>query len=319
MTIAETADAFRRLHEGPGAFVMPNPWDIGTTRILTGLGYEALATTSAGLAYSLGRRDGEAAVTRDEALEHAALIAGATELPVNGDLENGFGHDPESVAETIRGAAAAGLVGCSIEDSTSASGEPIYPLSQAVERIAAGVEAAPRPAVRVHADGARRELPARPQRPRRHDRAAAGLRQGGRRRALCAGAARHRGHPHGLCGGLQAGQRARAGRRAERRAAVRGRRSPHQPRLRVLQHRARGVPARGQGRARARDVRLPRRRRDLARPPALPGGAGAQLRGTRRRRGGCRYSTRTTAALLCVVSSPGNGPSNVPDVGGTSP
>jgi len=142
VTIAETAEAFRRLHEGPGAFVMPNPWDVGTTRILTGLGYEALATTSAGLAYTLGRRDGEAAVTRDEALEHAALIAGATELPVNGDLENGFGHDPESVAETIRGAAAAGLVGCSIEDSTSAPGEPIYPLSQAVERIAAGVEAA---------------------------------------------------------------------------------------------------------------------------------------------------------------------------------
>jgi 2-methylisocitrate lyase-like PEP mutase family enzyme len=142
VTIAETAEAFRRLHDGPGAFVMPNPWDIGTTRILTGLGYEALATTSAGLAYTLGRRDGESAVTREEALEHAATIAGATDLPVNGDLENGFGHDPESVAETIRGAAAAGLVGCSIEDSTSAPGEPIYPLSQAVERIAAAVEAA---------------------------------------------------------------------------------------------------------------------------------------------------------------------------------
>src|SRR3954447_13362694 len=142
MTIAQTAEAFRRRHEGPGAFVMPNPWDIGTTRVLAGLGYEALATTSGGLAFSLGRRDGEAAVTRDEALEHAALIAGATDLPVNGDLENGFGHDPESVAETIRGAAAAGLVGCSIEDSTSAEGEPIYPLSHAVERIAAAVEAA---------------------------------------------------------------------------------------------------------------------------------------------------------------------------------
>ena len=142
MTIAETATAFRRLHEGPGAFVMPNPWDIGTTRILAGLGYEALATTSAGLAYSLGRRDGESAVTREEALEHAAMIAGATGLPVNGDLENGFGHDPESVAETIRGAAASGLVGCSIEDSTSQPGEPIYPLAQAVERIAAAVEAA---------------------------------------------------------------------------------------------------------------------------------------------------------------------------------
>ena len=120
MTIAEKAIAFRRLHEGPGAFVMPNPWDVGTARVLAGLGYAALATTSGGLAYALGRRDGEAAVTRDEALEHAAMIAGATALPVTGDLENGFGHDPESVAETIRGAAAAGLVGCSIEDSTSA-------------------------------------------------------------------------------------------------------------------------------------------------------------------------------------------------------
>ncbi|HET6174409.1 MAG TPA: isocitrate lyase/phosphoenolpyruvate mutase family protein [Gaiellales bacterium] len=142
MSIKEKAIAFRRLHEGPGAFVMPNPWDIGTARVLAGLGYEALATTSGGLASSLGRRDGEGAVSREEALEHSALIAGATDLPVNGDLENGFGHDPESVAETIRGAAAAGLVGCSIEDSTSAPGEPIYPLSQAVERIAAGVEAA---------------------------------------------------------------------------------------------------------------------------------------------------------------------------------
>ena len=121
---------------------MPNPWDVGTARILAGLGFEALATTSAGLAYTLGRRDGEGAVTRDEALEHSALIAAATDLPVNGDLENGFGHDPESVAETIRGAAAAGLVGCSIEDSTSAPGEPIYPLAHAVERIAAAVEAA---------------------------------------------------------------------------------------------------------------------------------------------------------------------------------
>src|SRR3954451_17563966 len=142
MTIAQTAEAFRRLHEGPGAFVMPNPWDIGTTRVLAGLGYEALATTSGGLAFSLGRRDGASAVTREEALEHAALIAGATDLPVNGDLENGFAHDPASVAETIRGAAAAGLVGCSIEDSTSAPGEPIYSFAHAVERIAAGVEAA---------------------------------------------------------------------------------------------------------------------------------------------------------------------------------
>ncbi|HEY3612651.1 MAG TPA: isocitrate lyase/phosphoenolpyruvate mutase family protein [Gaiellales bacterium] len=142
MSIEQRAQEFRRLHEGPGAFVMPNPWDVGTALVLAGLGYEALATTSGGLAFLLGHRDGEAAVSREQAMEHSALIAGATDLPVNGDLENGFGHDPESVAETIRAAAAAGLVGCSIEDSTSAEGDPIYPLAHAVERIAAAVEAA---------------------------------------------------------------------------------------------------------------------------------------------------------------------------------
>jgi 2-methylisocitrate lyase-like PEP mutase family enzyme len=142
VTIEQRAEEFRRLHAGPGAFVMPNPWDVGTARVLAGLGYKALATTSGGLAFVLGRRDGEGAVSRSEALEHSAMIAAATDLPVNGDLENGFGHDPECVAETIRGAAAAGLVGCSIEDSRSSEGEPIYPLSQAVERIAAAVEAA---------------------------------------------------------------------------------------------------------------------------------------------------------------------------------
>jgi 2-methylisocitrate lyase-like PEP mutase family enzyme len=141
-SIEERAAAFRRLHAGPDIFVMPNPWDIGTTRILTGIGFKALATTSGGLAFSLGRRDGEGAVTREEALEHSAVITGATPLPVNGDLENGFGPDPEDAATTIRGAAAAGLAGCSIEDSTSAPGEPIYPLAQAVERIAAAAEAA---------------------------------------------------------------------------------------------------------------------------------------------------------------------------------
>jgi 2-methylisocitrate lyase-like PEP mutase family enzyme len=142
VSIEQRAVEFRRLHEGPGAFVMPNPWDVGSARVLAGLGYPALATTSGGLAYVLGRRDGEAAVSRDEALEHSAVIAGATDLPVNGDLENGFGDDPESVATTILGAAAAGLVGCSIEDSTSTQREPIYPLAHAVERVAAGVEAA---------------------------------------------------------------------------------------------------------------------------------------------------------------------------------
>ena len=252
---------------------MPNPWDIGTTRILTGLGYEALATTSAGLAYSLGRRDGEAAVTREEALEHAAMIAGATELPVNGDLENGFGHDPESVAETIRGAAAAGLVGCSIEDSTSAPGEPIYPALAGGRAHRSRRRSRARPAIRVHAHGARRELPARPQRPRRHDRAAAGLRQGGRRRAVCAGTARHRRHPHAsarqsrspsTCSRWPARRASSCCRRPAFAASASARGSSTPPR---------GVPARGEGRAGARDVRVPRRRRDLARSPALHGGA----------------------------------------------
>ena len=166
MTIAERAAAFRRLHEGPGTFVMPNPWDAGTARILTGLGYEALATTSAGLAYSLGRRDGEGAVSRTEALDHAAVIVAATPLPVNGDLENGFGHDPAGVAETIRGAAAAGLVGCSIEDSTSAPGDPIYPLVAGRRAHRGGRRGRGSAALCVHPHGARRELPARAPRSR---------------------------------------------------------------------------------------------------------------------------------------------------------
>lgn len=136
------AERFRALHEGPGAFVIPNPWDIGTARILAGLGFEALATTSAGLAFSLGRRDAEGAVTRDEALAHARTIVEATPLPVSADLENGFGDDPEAAAETIRRAAAAGLVGGSIEDATGDPDRPIYAKAQAVERVAAAVEAA---------------------------------------------------------------------------------------------------------------------------------------------------------------------------------
>lgn len=139
---AEKTRTFAQLHLGPGLFVMPNPWDAGTARILAGLGFPALATTSAGLAYTLGRRDGEGAVSREEALLHSAVLVEATDLPVSADLENCFGDDPGTVAETIRLAAAAGLAGGSIEDSTSRQGEPIYPLSQAVERVAAAVEAA---------------------------------------------------------------------------------------------------------------------------------------------------------------------------------
>jgi 2-methylisocitrate lyase-like PEP mutase family enzyme len=137
---AERARAFRALHERPGAFVIPNPWDVGTARILAGLGFEALATTSAGMAFALGRHDG--AVSRDDALAHARTIVGATALPVSADLENGFGAAPETVAETIRLAAETGLVGGSIEDATGDPDNPIYDRSLAVERIAAAAEAA---------------------------------------------------------------------------------------------------------------------------------------------------------------------------------
>ncbi|MGH6913851.1 MAG: isocitrate lyase/PEP mutase family protein [Geminicoccales bacterium] len=139
---AEKARRFRALHERPGAFVIPNPWDVGTARILAGLGFEALATTSAGLAFTLGRRDSEGAVTREEALAHASAIVEATPLPVSADLENGFGDAHETAAETIRLAAEAGLVGASIEDATGEPARPIYDFSHAVDRVTAAVEAA---------------------------------------------------------------------------------------------------------------------------------------------------------------------------------
>ena len=144
MTASQTdrAHAFRALHRRAGAFVMPNPWDVGTARILAGLGFEALATTSAGFAFTLGRRDAEGAVTRDETLAHARTIVDATPLPVSADLENGFGEAPETVAETIRRAAATGLVGGSIEDASGDPRRPIYELEHATERIAAAAEAA---------------------------------------------------------------------------------------------------------------------------------------------------------------------------------
>jgi 2-methylisocitrate lyase-like PEP mutase family enzyme len=137
---SEKAAAFRALHEGPGAFVIPNPYDVGTARILAGLGFAALATTSAGCAFSLGRRDG--AITQGEALAHAKAIVAATPLPVSADLENGFGDAPEAAALTVKLAAEAGLVGCSIEDASGDPDRPIYEFSQAVERITAAVEAA---------------------------------------------------------------------------------------------------------------------------------------------------------------------------------
>jgi len=139
-TQREKAAAFVRLHEGPGAFVIPNPWDIASARILAGLGFQALATSSAASASVLGKRDG--GLTRSEALAHARTIVDCTQLPVSADLERGFGDTPEAVAETVRLAAEAGLVGCTIEDSTGNPDRPLYNSTLAVERIAAGAEAA---------------------------------------------------------------------------------------------------------------------------------------------------------------------------------
>jgi len=137
---ADKAVAFRALHQRDGAFIIPNPWDVGSARLLARMGFEALATTSVGYAFSIGRRDH--GVSRDEMMAHAAALAGATDLPVSADLENGFGDDPETVADTVRMAAAAGLAGCSIEDSTNRDDDPIYAFEHSVERIHAAVEAA---------------------------------------------------------------------------------------------------------------------------------------------------------------------------------
>ena len=141
-TTLEKAAAFRALHERPGAFVIPNPWDAGTARLLASLGFEALATTSLGLANSLGRVDGTNGVSRAQVIENCRVIAAATDLPVNADLENGYAHEPRAAAEIIRLAAGAGISGGSIEDATGETDKPIYDFQQAVERVQAAVEVA---------------------------------------------------------------------------------------------------------------------------------------------------------------------------------
>jgi len=137
---SDKAETFRCLHEGPEAFIIGNVFDAGSARVLSGLGYKALATSSGGFAGTLGRRDGR--ISRDEALDHAAAVVGATDLPVSADFENGFGDAPTYVAETIRLAADAGLVGCTIEDATKDKDNPIYEFEAAVARIEAAVAAA---------------------------------------------------------------------------------------------------------------------------------------------------------------------------------
>lgn len=138
----EKAKRFRDLHQAPGAFVIPNPWDAGSARLLAARGFKALATSSAAAAATLGR--GDHGVTLEEALGMARAMVEATDLPVSADLENGFGDAPEIVAETIRLAGEAGLVGGSIEDGTNDDSKPLYDLGHAVERVAAAVEAARR-------------------------------------------------------------------------------------------------------------------------------------------------------------------------------
>lgn len=143
---ADLARWFAQLHAGAQPLLLPNPWDLGSARLLRELGFQALATTSSGFAATLGRLDG--ALTRDEALTHAGALAAASDLPITADLENGFADDPQGVAETVRLAIEAGLVGCSIEDYTGDPAGPMYCMEHAVARIAAAAEAAH--AGRVH-------------------------------------------------------------------------------------------------------------------------------------------------------------------------
>jgi 2-methylisocitrate lyase-like PEP mutase family enzyme len=139
-TQVEKGQAFRALHQRNGAFIIPNPWDIGSARMLAHLGFEALATTSGGYAFSMGQRD--YTVGREVVLAHISALAQATDLPLSADLENGFGDAPETAAETIRVAAAAGAVGGSIEDATGQADQPIYEPALAAERVRAAAEMA---------------------------------------------------------------------------------------------------------------------------------------------------------------------------------
>src|SRR5713101_4039065 len=138
-TQVEKGRLFGELHQRPGILILPNPWDAGTAKLLASVGFEALATTSLGMSNALGRVDGEGSVSRAELLENCRIIAEATGLPVNADLENGYADDPQEAATILRDAAEAGVVGGSIEDW---NGERIYDVDHAVERVAAGVEMA---------------------------------------------------------------------------------------------------------------------------------------------------------------------------------
>lgn len=142
MNQAEKGRVFQALHERAELFVIPNPWDGASAKLLAAMGFEALTTTSAGVAFGLGRQDGDAKVSREETLANARLVVEAVDIPVAADLEDGFGPRPQDAAQTIRQAADVGLVGGSIEDSTRGGGSPIYDFNLAVERVAAAAEAA---------------------------------------------------------------------------------------------------------------------------------------------------------------------------------
>lgn len=140
-TQKEKGEIFQSLHQRPGCFIIPNPWDAGSSKLLSDLGFEALATTSAGLAFSLGKSDGKNCISMEQALANASDIVQATNLPVSADLENGYHDDPEGVFDTITNAEKIGLVGGSIEDATGDSNNPIYDFDFSVERIKAAAEA----------------------------------------------------------------------------------------------------------------------------------------------------------------------------------
>ncbi|MFC5993055.1 isocitrate lyase/phosphoenolpyruvate mutase family protein [Pseudonocardia hispaniensis] len=159
-SFAAKVDAFRALHVPGRPLLMPNPWDVGTARLLAASGFPALATTSSGFAATLGRSDGS--VGRDEALAHAATIAAAVDVPVSADLENGFAADPGAVFDTVGGAVAVGLAGCSIEDFSGDPRDPIYDIGLAAERVAAAADAAHRDAGLVLTARAENYLHGRP-------------------------------------------------------------------------------------------------------------------------------------------------------------
>ena len=215
-TQAEKAERFLALHARPGAFVIPNPWDAGTARILTALGFEALTTTSAGLAFALGRRDGAGMVTRDEALANARAIVDATDLPVAADLENGYGDSPEAAAETIRlaGEWPAGRRVDRGRDRRSSRGRSTTSRTRSSAWRPRRRRPAPCRSRSCWSAGPRTSCTAA--RPGRHDPPAAGVRGRGSRRAVRAGTHARRGHPDRVRVGAQAGQRGDGPRRALR-------------------------------------------------------------------------------------------------------